>query len=129
MKNNRLFYTIKEFANKRNVSPQAIYKQLSTSLKPYVVEIDGQKYIKSKYFDEHFNTNISYDKQEFNDNKIVNEIRNKIIDLIVEQDIEIQERHETWNQYVDFEIGRGSGYRKVLRIVEDIMKEYGISRY
>ena len=41
----------------------------------------------------------------------INEIRNKIIDLIVEQDIEIKERHDTWNQYVDFEIGRASGYR------------------
>lgn len=61
--------------------------------------------------------------------EVINEIRDKIIDLIVEQDIEIQERHETWNQYVDLEIGRASGYRRVLRIVEDIMKEYGISRY
>lgn len=119
MESTKFFYTIKEFANKRNVSQQAIYKQLSTSLKPYMVEIDGQKYIKSEYFDEHPIVKKSEDKA-------INEIREKIIDLIVGQDTEIQVRHENCNQYVDFEVGKGSGYRRALQIVDEVMVKYGL---
>lgn len=38
-------YTIKEFAELRGVSQQAIYKQLDGKLKPFLVVRNGQKYI------------------------------------------------------------------------------------
>ena len=43
-------YTIKEFAELRGVSQQAIYKQLSGKLSPFVVVRDGQKYISGEFF-------------------------------------------------------------------------------
>ena len=126
-------YTIKEFANKNNVTCQAIYKKLATSLKPYLVEVDGRKYIKSESFDECSDTKTKEQKQEFSNSipdfsNAVNEIRERIIDLIVAQDTEIKVRHEDCNQYVDFEIGKSSGYRKALQVINEIMEKYNIKK-
>lgn len=64
-------YTIKEFAELRGVSQQAIYKQLSGKLLPFVVVRDGQKYISGEFFrqetptTEH-STNSTEDSTKFN---------------------------------------------------------------
>jgi hypothetical protein len=46
----RDLYTIAEFAEERRISKQAVYKQLNNKLKPFVVEVDGKKYIKKEAF-------------------------------------------------------------------------------
>lgn len=38
--------SIKEYAEQKGCSTQAVYKKLSTSLQPYVVELQGKKYLK-----------------------------------------------------------------------------------
>ena len=40
--------TIKEFADLAGKSPQAIYKQLNSRLKPFVQSVDNKKMLKSK---------------------------------------------------------------------------------
>lgn len=62
------------------------------------------------------------------ESEVINIIRNKVIDLIMTQDIEIEIKHEDFNEYVDFEIGRCSGYRRALEIINNVMDEYGIRK-
>ena len=45
-------YSIKEYAKLKGISTQAVYKQLSKSLKPYVTERDGKKYISGQAFNQ-----------------------------------------------------------------------------
>ena len=45
-------YSIKEYAKLKGISTQAVYKQLSKSLKPYVIERDGKKYISGQAFNQ-----------------------------------------------------------------------------
>lgn len=47
--------TIKEFADLAGKSPQAIYKQLNSRLKPFVQLVDNKKMLKSKALWEVFN--------------------------------------------------------------------------
>ena len=47
--------TIKEFADLAGKSPQAIYKQLNSRLKPFVQSVDNKKMLKSKALWEVFN--------------------------------------------------------------------------
>ena len=44
-------YSIREVALKQGISQQAVYKKLNSTLKEFVIEKDGQKYIKSAYLD------------------------------------------------------------------------------
>ena len=44
--------TVKEYAEKAEVTQQAVYKRLTKGLAPFVVEVDGQKYIKQTALDE-----------------------------------------------------------------------------
>ena len=43
---NKEFLTIKEYAEIKGVSLSAVYKRLSTSLQPYVEEVEGKKMLK-----------------------------------------------------------------------------------
>lgn len=42
------YLTIAEYAEIRSISKQAVYKSLSTKLKPYVIEVDGRKCLKKE---------------------------------------------------------------------------------
>ena len=43
--------SIAEYAKQRNVSQQSVYKRLNTTLKPYVREIDGKKWLDPSVFE------------------------------------------------------------------------------
>ena len=49
--NEKEWLTISEASKMAGVSPQTIYKRLSTSLKPYVKEVDNKKYLNIKGLD------------------------------------------------------------------------------
>lgn len=57
MKTNELI-TVQEVAKLTGVSPQAIYKRLSTSLKPYSTMVEGKKYIRKTALKEVFHIDI-----------------------------------------------------------------------
>ena len=57
VKENKRYITVAEYCEYINKSKQAIYPKLEKSLKPYVIEIDGKKYIDSVVF-------IKYHHQE-----------------------------------------------------------------
>lgn len=62
------------------------------------------------------------------EDEIINVIRNKIIDLIIAQDIDVQVKHEDFNEYVDFELGQASGFRRALEIINNVMDEYDVEK-
>lgn len=88
-------FTIKEFAELRGVSQQAIYKQLSGKLSPFVVVRDGQKYISGDFFrqasaqPEH-STNSTEDSTKFNNHSTE-----------VEQPVERDENTENYREMLD----------------------------
>lgn len=45
------YISIADYAKRRNVSLQSVYKRLNTTLKPYVKEIDGKKWLEERVFD------------------------------------------------------------------------------
>lgn len=49
-------FTIKEYAEKVGITQQAVYKRIKSSLFEYVVEVDGQKYIKAEALSERDNS-------------------------------------------------------------------------
>ena len=57
------YLTIKEYANIKGVSPQAVYKQLSTKLSTYVEMVDGKKMLKIEVLNAEGSTKL---KTEFN---------------------------------------------------------------
>lgn len=59
------FYTIKEVAEQLNITPQAVYKKLTTVYKPYVKELNGKKFIKSSFFEEFYKKNLNKVEQHF----------------------------------------------------------------
>lgn len=44
--NEKEYITIKEYATAKNITVQAVYKQLTTRLKDYLIEVEGRKYLK-----------------------------------------------------------------------------------
>lgn len=88
-------YTIKEFAELRGVSQQAIYKQLSGKLFPFVVVRGGQKYISGEFFRQETltaeqSTNSTNDSTKLNNHSTE-----------VEQPVERDENAENYREILD----------------------------
>lgn len=73
---NKEYLSISEFAEKAGVSPQAIYKRLSTDLKEFATELNGHKVLKIEALRLF---NIKEEKQPVN-----NELQ-QVVDLLKEQ--------------------------------------------
>lgn len=52
------YFTVKEFAEKANISQQAVYKQISGRLKPYIHNVKGQKVIEAAAFKKFYSTEV-----------------------------------------------------------------------
>ena len=61
--------TIKEYAAAKNISRQAVYKQLSTKLSEFTVKVDGKTYLKKAALKEGVSTS-SDNHVDTNDNKV-----------------------------------------------------------
>ena len=66
IKEDKRYITITEYCEYIKISKQAVYSKLDKALKPYVIEIDGKKYIDSIVF-------IEYHRQEADPTEKVNE--------------------------------------------------------
>lgn len=75
--NNNEYISIAEFAERANISKQAVYQQLDKKLKSYFKEIDGKKYINIKALD-------LYNEENSNDSEFnkLNEIINTLSETI-----------------------------------------------
>ena len=56
------YYSVKEYAEIKGISVQAVYKRLNGSLKPFVEVVEGRKMLKSAVFGETFSTSSSTSK-------------------------------------------------------------------
>lgn len=56
---------------------------------------------------------------------ILNKINDKIIDLIMQNDVDIDVKN-CFGKCVDYEVGVGVGLRQALHIVQSIMREYEV---
>ena len=61
MGNNKEMLTVQEVAQIVGVSAQAVYKRLSTSLKPYSTMVEGKKYIRKEAIKEVFHLTMTED--------------------------------------------------------------------
>ena len=52
------YFTVKEFAEKANISQQAVYKQINGRLKPYIHNVKGQKVIEAAAFKKFYSTEV-----------------------------------------------------------------------
>ena len=72
--NKKEYLTISEFAEIKEITPQAVYKQLNNKWKEFVIVVDKQKYIKIealsdselKKVDKLLNNEFNNNSQEFN---------------------------------------------------------------
>lgn len=88
---NQELLSVAEYAKIKGVSVQAVYKQLNNSLKPYVVEVDGKKKIKSTVFesevekvDKPLNQPLNQPSTESLNHNLI-ETLNKTIELLQSQ--------------------------------------------
>ena len=62
--NEKEYITIKEYATAKNISVQAVYKQLTTKLKDFLIEVEGRKYLKIEVLSVEVDNQVD---NEFND--------------------------------------------------------------
>lgn len=75
---------IKEFAEKAGISIQAVYKQLNTRLKDYVVIVDNKKMLKKSALSEIYGKNQQEEKVETDSTENSTEL-NQVVQLLKEQ--------------------------------------------
>lgn len=71
------YLSVKEFAQAAGVSVQAVYKQLSKNLKPFVNEVEGRKVIDKRALKEVYGKDQE-DQEEKVDNDLINVLLNQI---------------------------------------------------
>ena len=93
---NKEYISIAEYAEIKGISKQAVYKQCSTKLKPYVSTVDGRKVLKSDVLSGQVET-TNNQRQRSSSTKTVEEV--DIIAFLKEQikekDIQIQRLQES----------------------------------
>lgn len=62
--NEKEYITIKEYATAKNISVQAVYKQLTTRLKDFLIEVEGRKCLKIEVLSVEVDNHVD---NEFND--------------------------------------------------------------
>ena len=62
--NEKEYITIKEYATAKNISVQAVYKQLTTKLKDFLIEVEGRKCLKIEVLSVEVDNQVD---NEFND--------------------------------------------------------------
>ena len=62
--NEKEYITIKEYATAKNISVQAVYKQLTTRLKDFLIEVEGRKCLKIEVLSVEVDNQVD---NEFND--------------------------------------------------------------
>lgn len=65
--------TIKEYAAAKNISRQAVYKQLSTKLSEFTVKVDGKTYLKKTVLEKNLSTSPD-NRIDTNDNQVDNQV-------------------------------------------------------
>lgn len=65
--------TIKEYAAAKNISRQAVYKQLSTKLSEFTVKVDGKTYLKKTILEKDLSTSPD-NRVDTNDNRVDNQV-------------------------------------------------------
>lgn len=88
MKNENLL-TVSEYADAVGISKQAVYKKLNKSLKQFVVELNGKKYIDKAVFGDNENQKLKEVEQPLNQ-QLNNEIQPLLVKQIEEKDNTIQ---------------------------------------
>lgn len=82
------YLTVKEFAEARNVTAQAVYKQLDKGLKPYVIVENGKRLIDKEALVLNSSTGINH----INQNEPSNTVLNKRIAQLIAENRETEER-------------------------------------
>lgn len=59
------YLTVAEYAAAKHITKQAVYKQLNTKLKAFLVVVDGQKYIDKAALGDSIETELNKDEQPF----------------------------------------------------------------
>lgn len=80
---NKDYLTVKEFAVRIGITPQALYKRLNSDLKPYVLKVENKKYLKTSALQFFFN-------QSKDDKLKENEVEN-----LVESEVERKKNTKT----------------------------------
>ena len=63
---NESYITVSEYATLKGISKQAVYKQLNNKLQPFLIMVDGKKYIDKKALSEEENQKLNEVEQPFN---------------------------------------------------------------
>ena len=117
IKEDKRYITIAEYCNYIKVSKQAIYPKLDKGLKPYVIEIEGKKYLDSIVF-------IEYHRKEKDPTEEVNFIQDSSSQELNEsQDYSVQ-----FNQFIQDsssqELNESQDYSvKFLKFLQDQIAE------
>ena len=59
------YLTVAEYAAAKHITKQAVYKQLNTKLKEFLVVVDGQKYIDKAALGDSIETELNIGEQSF----------------------------------------------------------------
>ena len=82
---NKDYLTIAEYAELRSISKQAVYKSLSTKLKPYVIEVDGRKCLKLEVLELSVDQPINQPKRVEQQVETPNNPSSSMIDFLMKQ--------------------------------------------
>lgn len=84
---NEQYLSVKEFAKRANVTVQAVYQRLDTTLKPFVKVIKGQKMLNIKALEELYGVDVEQDiQQDFKENQQdIKGTEQQLIDMLKEQ--------------------------------------------
>ena len=92
-KMNNDYISVKEYAQLKGVSPQSVYKQLSTKLATYVVMVENRKMLKKEVLETLENKGV---EAQFNqvDNQVDNQVEKLSTNFNSEELIRINQRNE-----------------------------------
>lgn len=87
------YISIKEFASRAGITPQAVYKQLDNKLKPYCQVVDGKKTLQIKALELFENNQVN----KPDNNELLNELLNSLQVLkgqLAEKDKQIEAKDQ-----------------------------------
>lgn len=104
---NTKYYTVKEFAELNGTTQQAVYKRLNSTLKEYVIIVNGKKYIKESALNDLAQKHVfsAEEHQPFNNveqqfNNTLNDTIEILKEQLAEKDKQIELLQHTLNDYI-----------------------------
>jgi len=93
---NKEYISVAEFARIKGISKQAVYKQCSTKLKPYVIIVDGRKMLKTDALDDMVKSEVNHSQRASSTDSVEEvDIIEFLKEQIKEKDIQIQRLQES----------------------------------